>query len=126
MSRTLKDRPEWVQRFDPANGRRVKHDHRLGLCRVETLADARLASAGARGGDMPSCTLERWGYVSYCMRFGHGVPEWFIHARWTGPDRRRVRDACRAAEKELYATGAIEDTELPAHSHRHDAGWLWY
>lgn len=41
MSRTDKDRPAWVQKFDPAVPTYVDHDHRDGRCVEETLEDAR-------------------------------------------------------------------------------------
>lgn len=41
MSRTFKDRPYWVKKFDPDYGAHIDHDHRKGECVVEDLAAAR-------------------------------------------------------------------------------------
>lgn len=49
MSRTDKDRPSYVKRFDETLGSYVQHNHRSGECRVETFDQARAWAGGYRG-----------------------------------------------------------------------------
>lgn len=61
MSNTIKDRPEWVRRFDGSASTHVVHDHTDGRCKVETIDDAvytatrRLRDHGRR-----ACPARQW------------------------------------------------------------------
>ena len=48
MSRTDKDRPEWVRRFDHTIVTHIEHDHRDGICEEETFEDARAYATSRR------------------------------------------------------------------------------
>lgn len=54
-----------------------------------------------------------------------GVPTWFVQLEFTGPERRRVRDECRAAMQEYRATGEV-DTIPSITQHRHMARWDYW
>lgn len=66
MSRTDKDRPAWVQKFDPTVRSIVRHDHTKGECREETLSDARLDAAGGHRRHHRCAKVQV--IVEYCTR----------------------------------------------------------
>lgn len=54
-----------------------------------------------------------------------GVPSRYVRLEFTGPERRRVRDECRAALQE-YRGGGEPDTIPTTTQHRHRARWDYW
>jgi hypothetical protein len=70
------------------------------------------------------CWCPTWDH--YYRPYGpRGVPTWYVRLEFTGPDRARVRDECRAAMAEYNATGEV-DVIPSTTQHRHMARWDWW
>ena len=126
MSRTDKDEPWWVraQWWEPAHYR-CPHATRAGRreCDLPPAPNLRqyhrrkLVSVGRRSWE-PSDDL-----VYFLLR--PPPPKSFRDDVWTRPQRRAVRDACRAAAKEYRGDREV-DTEPPTDQHRHNAQYLYW
>lgn len=70
----------------------------------------------------------RWDWVDVLRtsyrRYFPGVPGWYIHHRWTGPQRVAVRDLGRRAVAEYRATGDV-DVVMPTDQHHHSTVRDW-
>ena len=121
MSRTDKDRPQWVRAHDDLRSR--EHHCCTGAWMYGQ------ASAWRTQLYYP-CDLDTGPY-SRCRRFEAtrrylpGPPRWFTHAEFYGPDRAAVRAASRAALRE-HNTYGDTDVEVPTEQHRHGGAWAWW
>ncbi len=121
MSRTDKDRPEWVRAHDDPHSRE-RHNCTDGWMYGQT-------GAWQTQRYYP-CDLDTGPY-SRCRRFEAtrrylpGPPRWFNHAEFYGPDRAAVRTAGRAALRE-HNTDGDTDIEVPTAQHRHGGAWAWW
>lgn len=62
MSDTYNTRPGWVSDFNDGD---IDHDHRFGVCRVETLEQARASAVGAHRHHWRTCPRRTW-VISPC------------------------------------------------------------
>ncbi|GAB2576401.1 hypothetical protein [Kribbella endophytica] len=112
MSRTDKDRPNWVIR--QVENHPIQHDHRHGNCIEQTLTfDPRATCKPTR-----SDGTDRHPHG----RFGPDAEE--IHQLHHVPERRRERDELRRLLGAWNAGDPLGDYDFSNHQHRHSAHWL--
>ena len=117
MSRTDKDRPEWVRSADPTVASVVEH-----RCFPRSSWIAQIVECDLGTGRGASCRRYE---ASSERNLDTCVPDWFIRADWTGPDRCRLRMAARAAVTDFRANGDTA-VDLPTDQHRHRSVWSWW
>jgi hypothetical protein len=129
MSHTDKDEPYWVTR---ATSDLVRHDHRSGVCREETLDDIKAAKRhwpavrfypwGAYAGAPKSitCTREHPTEGAYSWP---SPPNWYVGHRYTRPERRQARDMLADLKKWRFED--MEDFDYPDRQGRGSARYDW-
>jgi hypothetical protein len=125
MSKTDKTRPVWVKEHDSTYDYFfIRHDHRFGVCIVET-PDHHRRGAPVRPDGTVTCRVWcRLGYeVAVCVVYGSPPPQDF-RAVWERSARRDKRDTLRAAARE-YNTHHDTDAEPLPVRHRHTARRHW-
>jgi hypothetical protein len=116
MSRTDKDRPNWVVRH--VENHPIQHDHRHGECVKQTLAHGRTRD--------PRATCEP-AYGDGTERRPHGVigpGAEEIHQLYHVPERRRERDELHRLLRAWNAGDALDDHDFANHQARHSVHWL--
>jgi len=123
MSRTFKDRPVWVRRFEQRHGYDVLPDHRDGVCEPWTLSDASADSVP----DRHRCQVESHAFHQRKRWIGSGPSRTVRQLTFTGPSRVRVEAV--VARKTVNARGGkdiFDDIDIATFDHRHDATWqMW-
>ena len=125
MSRTDKDRPAWIKKFDPAYPTYVKHDHTTGECIEETLDGAR--NYGHWRAAEFTCYRSFVGSYGYQVRhiWGLRAPASVRRKSWDTSERRRVRDTLRHVAHRYNAGDDITGYDFPNNQHRHECEWWW-
>lgn len=129
MSRTDKDLPFWMlATYWEPNHVKCQHSVWRRSQRECDLPEApvlmRPAKNTWRTQTAGCCWVPTWDH--YYRAYGSmGVPAWFVRAYCLDPERRQVRDDCRAALKEYNANGEV-DTIPSITQHRHRARWLYW
>ena len=123
MSRTDKDRPQWVRSLDPTEDRYVVHHHTRWV--------------SGRGIVMVECDLsdtrrpEPWRNCAYYARGSswYTPPSDLVSGVWWRPERMRQRSKLREIAKEYNGRddeGDDFDADFDNYQHRHNVQWLWY
>lgn len=117
MSRTDKDRPEWI-------GDTYRESHHIECrldwkpCDLPEPNDANIYRRYTR------CSLEaiRDDGRHWWM---HSPPKWYTDHVWNNPQRVKERDRGRRMIAEYRATGDV-DTEIESFQHKHQSKWYWW
>lgn len=131
MSKTDKDRPDWVRENDNLEPIREEF-HTCGRSwraqRIERECDIDQPSTGSSWWRYKNCGY----FLSYHRWSTRNVPKWFVDHTWNNVERVRERDTLREMTKEFNANfgrygvrGDDADLDFPNFQHRHRSRWYW-